>query len=194
MAREYGRALTKEMLEEWGFSSIKYLPDFGYEKSDNENDNWYIDRYWYHCNSKEKVHKRIRVQNAVCKHKYTCDKSYPIITFSYNRKVICLPLARIIYAWFKGPISEKDVIDHINNNPYNNCPENLQALNVGKNLAKRFVDNPVCPSNQYETRFYKSYKEKGELYDLVHKMLEAGKSYEEAQQEVLKYICGDMGE
>lgn len=176
MAREYGKALTKEMLVEWGFYSIDWDP---------ENNEWWIDRYWYHCNSKTKIHKKLSIQNAVCRHKYTYDKYYPIVTFSFNQKVICLPLARIIYAWFTGPIEAKEVIDHIDNNPYNNRVENLQKLSVGENLAKRFIDNPKCNVNQYTVN---KNIVKNDLTELVHKLKEMGKTYEEALEIVAKFI------
>ena len=172
MAREYGKALTKEMLQEWGITNINWDNDFG---------EWWIDRYWFKNNSKVKTHKRINVQNAVCKHKFTVDKSYPIITFSYKQKVITLPLARVIYAWFKGPIEEKAVIDHKDNNPYNNKVDNLQKLSVGENLAKRFIDNPLSNRNQYTTRTYKNRKENPELYSLCEKMFDKNIDYDTAQ-------------
>lgn len=40
MARKYCSGLTKEMLLEWGITDIKYLPDFGYERSEIDRDNW----------------------------------------------------------------------------------------------------------------------------------------------------------
>lgn len=184
MAREYGKALTKEMLQDWGITDI-------YQDINNE---WVVNRYWYANNSKEKIFKQLSIQNAVCKHKYTTDKSYPIITFSFKQKVVTLPLARVIYAWFKGPIDAREVIDHINNDPYNNSPSNLQKLSVGENLAKRFEDNKKCNLNQYTTRSYNKMKNNPELYEKVHKMYETGKSYEEALVEVLKYLEENMEE
>lgn len=181
MAREYGKALTKEMLQEWGIEEIYW---------DENLNEWIIDRYWFKNNSKTKVHKNLKIQNAVCKHKFTTDKSYPIITFSFNQKVITLPLARVIYAWTRGSIEAREVIDHIDNNPYNNYmnpddandpKNNLQKLSVGENLAKRFVDNPLSNRNQYTTRTYKNRKENPELYDLCEKMFQKGIDYDTAQ-------------
>ena len=178
MARDYGKALTKEMLQEWGITDI-------YQ---DINNNWVVNRYWYANNSKNKVFKQLKIQNAVCKHKYTTDKSYPIITFSYKQKVVTLPLARVVYVWFNGPVMEREVIDHIDNNPYNNVPANLQKLSVGENLAKRFKDNKQCNVNQYTTRSYNNMKANPELYQMVHEMYVAGKTYGEALIEVLKYL------
>lgn len=183
MAREYGKALTKEMLQEWGIEEIYW---------DENINEWIIDRYWFKNNSKAKVHKNLKIQNAVCKHKFTTDKSYPIITFSVRQNVITLPLARVIYAWFKGPIEEKAVIDHKNNDPYNNHPDNLQKLSVGENLAKRFIDNPLSNRNQYTTRTYKNRKENPELYSLCEKMFDKGIDYDKAK--IIVALFGEIKE
>ena len=183
MAREYGKALTKEMLQEWGIEEIYW---------DENINEWIIDRYWFKNNSKTKVHKNLKIQNAVCKHKFTTDKSYPIITYSVSQHVITLPLARVIYAWFKGPIEEKAVIDHKNNDPYNNHPDNLQKLSVGENLAKRFIDNPLSNRNQYTTRTYKNRKENPELYSLCEKMFDKGIDYDKAK--IIVALFGEIKE
>ena len=183
MAREYGKALTKEMLQGWGIEEIYW---------DENINEWIIDRYWFKNNSKAKVHKNLKIQNAVCKHKFTTDKSYPIITFSVRQNVITLPLARVIYAWFKGPIEEKAVIDHKNNDPYNNHPDNLQKLSVGENLAKRFIDNPLSNRNQYTTRTYKNRKENPELYSLCEKMFDKGIDYDKAK--IIVALFGEIKE
>ena len=138
------------------------------------------------------MHKNLKIQNAVCKHKFTTDKSYPIITFSVSQHVITLPLARVIYAWFKGPIEEKAVIDHKNNDPYNNHPDNLQKLSVGENLAKRFIDNPLSNRNQYTTRTYKNRKENPELYSLCEKMFDKGIDYDKAK--IIVALFGEIKE
>ena len=151
MKREYGKPLTKEMLLEWGFTRVEYLPENGIYTFSEDTD-WYIERIWRKNSSKEPVLKRIKVNRAGCKHKYSTDKSYPIITFTFNRKVICLPLSRVIYAWYIGPIGEREVIDHIDNDPYHNHWTNLQKLSVGENLAKRYLDNPNFARNQYEVK------------------------------------------
>jgi hypothetical protein len=82
-------------------------------------------------------------------------------------------------------LEAKEVIDHIDNNPFNNMPWNLQKLSVGENLAKRYIDNPNCNKNQFTTETYRKNKE---LHEFVNKLFNEGKTYEEAQAEVLKYI------
>lgn len=176
MAREIYKELTREMLKEWGIESINYVPEYGVI---DDNSKWYINRYWYKNNGKTKQHIRLKVCNAVCKHKYTTNKSYPIVTFSYKQQRICLPLSRIIYAWFNGKVDQGYVVDHIDNNPYNNHPNNLQLLTQEQNLAKRFADNPDACSNQWD----KLKKAKAKV---VHECFAEGKSYEETLVEVEK--------
>ena len=64
-------------------------------------------------------------------------------------------MGRVIYAWFIGYIEAGMVIDHIDNNPYNNRIENLQKLTPEENLEKRFVDNPKGHKNERTTELYK---------------------------------------
>ena len=47
------------------------------------------------------------------------------------------------------------VIDHIDNNPYNNRVDNLQKLTPEENLRKRFIDNPNAHKNERTTDLYK---------------------------------------
>ena len=167
MKRAMYKQLTKEMLKEWGIETISW---------DADNNEWWIDRYWYKNKSKAKYHNRLKVSVAVCKHKYTQDKSYPIVTLSYKQQVICLPLSRIIYAWFKGEVPEGLVVDHIDNNPFNNRIDNLQLMTQAKNLEKRYIDNRKNCINQWDAK----------KYAIVHKCFEEGKSYEEAVIAVYK--------
>lgn len=133
--------LTKEMLKQNGIYEVYW---------DEDVNEWWIDRYWYKNRSKEKTHRRIKITISIRKHKYTQDKSYPIVTFSNKNKVTCLPLARFLYAWFHGEVKEGEVVDHIDNNAFNNRLENLQVLTPEQNLAKRFIDNPNANRNQWD--------------------------------------------
>lgn len=141
--------LTREMLEQMGISQVTWDPD---------NKQWWIDRYWFKTRSKNiRCHTHVQIKDAVCKHKYTQNKSYPIVVFSYLGKSYSIPLARFIYAWFKGKVAEGEVIDHIDNNPYNNKIDvvhgkegNLQAMSQEANLKKRYIDNPNANRNQWD--------------------------------------------
>lgn len=140
-ARPINKALTKAMLLEYGITNIYVDPD---------NGEWWINRFWYKNNSKEKVHSRVLITEARCKHKYVDDKVYLKVSFCYKQKTISIPLARLLYAWFKGDIPDGYVIDHINNNCYDNSLDNLQILTQEQNLEKRFKDNPGTNRNQWE--------------------------------------------
>ena len=133
----YCKKLTKQELLDAGFTSIEYI--------DNQ---WRVFRRWRKNNSKEKIDTEIKITLACGKHKYRPDKYYHKITYSLNRKVINIPLSRFIYVWFKGDIPDGYVVDHINNDSFDNRPENLQLLTVGDNLKKRFEDNEEAWVNQ----------------------------------------------
>lgn len=174
MSRPIYTELTKEMLETWGITSINY---------NKESNNWEINRYWFKNNSRIKHNIMLKISTAVRKHKYTNDKAYQIVSFAYNQKHISLPLARIIYAWFNQKVPSGFVVDHIDNDPFNNQLDNLQLLTQEQNLIKRFVDNPNNCSNQWA----KLNKVK---YEIAHKCYTEGKSYEEAVLEVNKIFGG----
>ena len=133
----YCKKLTKKELLDAGFTSVEYI-----------NDQWRVFRRWRKNNSKEKIDTEIKITLACGKHKYRPNKYYHKITYSFNRKVINIPLSRLIYVWFKGDIPDGYVVDHINNDSFDNRPENLQLLTVGDNLKKRFEDNEDAWVNQ----------------------------------------------
>ena len=139
--RETNKRLTREMLEDLGIYAVYW---------DIQNQEWWVDRYWYKNNSKNKRHIHLKISLAVCKHKYTQDKVYPAIVFSYKSKTQIFPLGRFIYAWFYGDVPEGMVVDHVDNDPFNNRVENLQLLSPEDNLAKRYVDNPTAYRNQWD--------------------------------------------
>ena len=133
----YCKGLTKQELIDVGITDVKR--DFT---------GWHVYRYWYKNNSNIKTNSEIKITMANRKHKYRPDKQYPKITFCVKQARYNIPLSRLIYVWFKGDIPDGMVIDHIDNDPYNNSPSNLQMLSVGENLTKRFTDNPDAWTNQ----------------------------------------------
>ena len=137
----YCKSLTKQELLDAGFTSVEYI--------DNQ---WRVFRRWRKNSSKNKIDTEIKVTLACGKHKYRPDKYYHKITYSFNRKVVNIPLSRFIYVWFKGDIPDGYVVDHINNDSFDNRPENLQLLTVGDNLKKRFEDNEEAWVNQWGGR------------------------------------------
>ena len=184
---KYCEKLTRDMLRNWGFTQAVYKPDLNM-KCDGPKDLWYIEREWRKNNSKSLARKRISVTEAVCKHKYTADKTYLKLTFMTPEGPKSITLSRFIYVWFIGDLEAGEVVDHIDNNPYNNHPNNLQKLSVGENLAKRFIDNANNAKNQYTTKLYKNQQKHPELYEMVHEMYEAGKTYEEALAKIYKCL------
>lgn len=127
----YCKSLTKQELIDAGITNVEY--------ADNE---WHVFRYWYKNSSKIKASSEISITLACGKHKYRPNKYYHKVTFSYKRKTYNIPLSRLVYVWYNGDIPDGYVVDHINNDSFDNRPENLQILTVGDNLKKRFEDNP----------------------------------------------------
>lgn len=127
----YCKSLTKQELLDAGLTSVEYI-----------DGQWRVFRHWRKNNSKSKTDLEISITLACGKHKYRPNKYYQKITFSFNRKVYNIPLSRLVYVWYKGDIPDGYVVDHINNDSFDNRPENLQLLTVGDNLKKRFEDNP----------------------------------------------------
>ena len=135
----YCKGLTKQFLQDAGIIDIKQI-----------DGKWHIYRFWYINNSKIKQIKELQINRATRKHKYTKDKSYDIIMFSIRGQGhYTIPLSRVLYAWFKGDIPDGYVIDHVNNNQFDNNLDNLEKITIEKNLAKRFTDNPDCFVNQW---------------------------------------------
>lgn len=135
------KELTRKQLKEMGIYSIDW---------DRQNEEWWVDRYWIVSGSvKEKVHKKLKITEVVCKHKYSGEKRYPAVGFSYESKPVVIPLGRLIYCWFLDDIPAGMDVDHIDNNPFNNRLENLQLLTREENLAKRYSDNEDTCCNQY---------------------------------------------
>ena len=107
-------------------------------------------RLWYNAGKRNEgsenanmVLKEISITEAIGKHKYTTPKVYLKISFSYNNKIISIPLARAIYAWHNYEVPEGYDVEHIDNNPFNNNLDNLRLCTRSENLAKRFSDNPL---------------------------------------------------
>lgn len=169
--------LTKDMLEEMGFVTVEW---------DEELDNWRIIRNWFRNNSKTiKDYRTVQIVDAVCKHKYTRDKRYPVVSFYYKGKPQSFPLARFVFAWFNGEVKDGQVIDHIDNNPFNNKLENLQALTQQENLAKRFVDDPYTNRNQWDAikkdkMIKKYYEAQAELVDAFDDLMKHGVKQKES--------------
>ena len=57
-----------------------------------------------------------------------------------DKKRITESVHKLVYLAWKGPISDKLVIDHIDGNHRNNHKDNLQLLTVGQNNSKGYQD------------------------------------------------------
>lgn len=136
----YCKGLTKQELLDYGFVNVI--------KEDGE---WKIYRNWYKTSQKEKTLGIVAITMATRKHKYRPDKIYPKINFSVrNKGIFSIPLSRFLYVWFIADITEPGyVVDHIDDDPYNNDLDNLQLLSIQDNLDKRFTDNPEAWTNQW---------------------------------------------
>lgn len=136
----YCKGLTKQELQDAGIINVYY---------DNSAKAWKVIRYWYKNNSNSKDFREVKVTVARGKHKYRPDKYYPKVTFCVTQTRYNIPLSRLVYAWFNGDIPDGYVVDHIDNDSFNNDPKNLQLLTIEENLAKRFEDNPEAWTNQW---------------------------------------------
>lgn len=141
------KQVTREDLERFGVLDLV-----------NQDGHWGVVRLWWGCGARgnsrtedRKIKKIIWEKNNVCKHKYTSDKQYPIIVFSKGPEEgpLCLPVSRLVYAWHYGIVPEGMVVDHIDNNPFNNSLDNLQLLTDEENNRKRFTDLEAKCFNQY---------------------------------------------
>ena len=141
--------LTREKLEEMGITDVYW---------DEDNQDWWINRYWYKTSPKgEYRHIKVGICRSVRKHKYVPDKCYPIVNFNYKGKMMSYSLSKFLYAWFKGPVPAGYVVDHRNNNPFDNSLDNLQLLTIAENNRKRFEDHSDC---KCFNQFYNTNTEK----------------------------------
>lgn len=138
----YCKPLTKQELQDLGILNI-------YKKDDK----WVVLRYWHIGGKKDKEYYEIPESLAKRDHVYRPAKYYPKISFCAGQRHYSIALSRLLYVWFKGDITEPGyVVDHIDNNPFNNELDNLQLLTIQDNLAKRFKDNPDAWVNQWGSK------------------------------------------
>jgi hypothetical protein len=74
---------------------------------------------------------------------YVNRKGYLIVGLRGDEsKTKCIPVHRVIWMAFNGPIPKGLVVDHIDNNPGNNRINNLQLLSNRENVVKGKVRKP----------------------------------------------------
>jgi len=107
--------LTKEYLESQDISLVDLIP--------------------FRKGKPMKIYYRERI------HKYADNRLDAKIVFTPygENKQVAIMLSRVIYAWYKGPVPSELQIDHINNNPDDNRPENLQLLTCKENNRKKLL-------------------------------------------------------
>lgn len=144
---ERNQRLTRKELEDLGVLDLLF-----------DGKRWGVTRLWWKCGARgpsrtedKKIKKEIWEKYVPSKHKYSSDKTYPVITFSKGPKEgnLCVVVSRLVYAWYNGEVPEGYVVDHINNDPFDNRLENLQLLTDRENNIKRFSDNGKKCFNQY---------------------------------------------
>lgn len=96
----------------------------------------------------------------------------------YRYKQTTVSLQRAIYAWFHEEVPAGYVIDHIDNDPFNNNIDNLQLLTPAENLEKsraaRKLKAVYIPPIGYKKIYTKEYVD--------GKIAEFTKLYEDAKQ------------
>lgn len=139
--RVYCKGLTRQELVDMGIYSINW---------DRDKQEWWVDRYWHrYGKTKEFTHTRLQTTIAIARHKYGKDKEYPKVQFGYNGKTMAIPLGRLLYVWFVEDVPDGYVVDHKDNNPFNNQINNLQMLTIEDNIRKRYEDLGTNCINQF---------------------------------------------
>jgi hypothetical protein len=101
---------------------------------------------------------------------------YQYISYKYKR----LPLHRAVYRKFKGELSDKLVINHIDGNPSNNHIDNLELVTQGKNNEHSYrvlkrppkmgnckINKQIADEIRNEYKIIKSVKLLSEKYSLA---------------------------
>lgn len=91
----------------------------------------------------------LKETTVTCKHKYASDKQYKAFMFSYKGKAVSMPVARLVMAWTKGEVPDGYDVDHKNNDPFDNDPDNLQIISHADNLRKMYEDTGSKTHNQW---------------------------------------------
>lgn len=79
-----------------------------------------------------------RYSNTNMKYIVVTVTDYPEYKDNKKRSSKTIPLHRIIYVMNKGTIPAGFTVDHIDNNVYNNSPDNLQLTTRSENTKKRW--------------------------------------------------------
>ncbi len=126
-------ALTKSQLKEWGFQGV--------EKNGNE---YLVRRVWKVTNSKKTILRFIKVHKTIVHHRFAPANIVLTFNFSVNGKQITLSLARYIYAYYNGEVSDKHYVTHKDEDPCNCDAGNLELITKEEMLKRRFQGEKLC--------------------------------------------------
>lgn len=100
---------------------------------------WYIDHRRAPIGQGQRSFRPCHVYINETKHKYGKTLAYALCTvWDYkNKKLVNIPLHRLVYLTFKGDIPEGYDVDHIDRDTLNNHPDNLRAISRKENIANR---------------------------------------------------------
>lgn len=118
--------ITRQLLRELGIKKVEF-DECGPE---------------YLVRSTKVGEKEIHRHPITTKHKYGKDLTYMYFTFNINGKLKHIPVADIAYLMYHpecNGIPRGYEVDHIDNNPLNNLPDNLQLLTHADNIKRRPV-------------------------------------------------------
>lgn len=93
---------------------------------------------------------------------------------------ITLPVQRVVFAWFNNVVPKDFVVDHKDNNKFNNHKDNLQLLKPGDNIWKDRVRGGEIKCQLNKPRSF--YEEKLRKAETLYKMSKEECLVEEAHQ------------
>lgn len=151
MSKDESKYLDKQMLIDMGITAVVPI--------DDDYNKWVIWRQWHRNNSKTIIdNKPLKLHVFKGKAKYVEPKEYIKVQFSYKNRTQAIPLHRLLYAWWRGPIPEGMEIGHKDDDTFNNYlnpfdindpKNNLYLTTVLDNRRKRWA-NPNNHKNQWD--------------------------------------------
>lgn len=136
-------------------------------------------------------------------HKYGKDRVYKVIQlydhdyYLYQKDTgrtpignRCIPLHRVVYAWFNGYIPQGYDIDHIDNDTFNNNINNLQPLTRKENLAKRGRADNQYTAHLSDEEYHIIKTQKSYLRTLIESKKQAQEELNKLKEE-LHYLKKD---
>lgn len=160
----YAKLLTKDYLEYLGITNVSEDGKQIWKHGKLVNQTLSKDGYW-----------RITLYDPAVRQKVPVDKR------TATSGQITIGVHRVVYAWYKKVVPEGYVIDHKNNNKFDNNINNLQLFTPKENITKEKPSNRLIkcslkkPLKYYEDKLdmylyqYNLAKKQG-LQELAHKL------------------------